>query len=293
MILVPWYPLAKRVTLPDSGGYRGGPWRGVIHSTEGTTAAGAVAAYRANDVSPHFTVSWEAGALLVLQHIPIDRSASALKHPAGTVETNRMSAVQVEVVGFATQAPHWPTPLLDGLRVLMEWIEAQTGIRPQAPGFVPYPNSYGLHNGVRFTDSQWGAFNAWCGHMHVPRNLHGDPGLIDINYLLQRTPPAPKEAAPMYEPPLGPIAAVLFRPGTQDVVAAVSPIGDVYAWGIPYQGDPSGEAYFKDRRVARIWFADDPDAVTLRKQVQPGFAPVAFPAYMIQDVTNAWYGPGY
>lgn len=254
MILVPWYPLAKRVTLPDSGGYRGGPWRGVIHSTEGTTAAGAVAAYRANDVAPHFTVSWEAGALLVLQHIPIDRSASALKHPAGTIETNRMSAVQIEVVGFATQAPHWPTPLLDGLRVLMEWIEAQTGIRPQAPGFVPYPNSYGLHNGVRFTDSQWGAFNAWCGHMHVPRNLHGDPGLIDINYLLQRTPSAPKEVKPMIDPPItisGPIVAVLKAPNGG--VWMLTDPGAVYAWECEDKGAPNRHPeYWDDRHAARL-----------------------------------------
>jgi hypothetical protein len=32
--------------------------------------------------------------------------------------------------------------------------------------------------------AQWEAFKGVCGHMHVPENLHGDPGAIDFPKLI-------------------------------------------------------------------------------------------------------------
>lgn len=179
-----WYTAATAAPLSDAGPFVGGPYRGVLHTTEGDSYAGALAAYKASGNSPHFTVS----AAGVWQHVALDRAAKALAHPAGTVETNRQSAIQIEIVGHAAN----PSLPLGQLVPLMRWIEAQTGIVPVAPKFLPYPASYGASS-VRFTARTWLGFAGWCGHQHVPGNDHGDPGAIDTASLF---PPAPAPVAP-------------------------------------------------------------------------------------------------
>lgn len=178
-----WDPAATKDPLPDAGPYVAGPYRIVLHTTEGSTYAGARAAYVSAKVSPHFTVSYERGRLEMWQHVALNRAATALKHPAGTVHTNRLSCVQIEVVGFATK-PNWPDGLIVGVADLLAWIMQETDVKPVAPAFPPYPQSYGLNNGVRFSDADWLTFNGICGHCHVPHNDHGDPGNISILQLL-------------------------------------------------------------------------------------------------------------
>lgn len=56
---------------------------------------------------------------------------------------------------------------------------------------------------------------------------------------------------PQYEPPLGPIAAV-WRDDRGCVVAAASPDGDVYAWGVEWKGNVRGRPYWGNRKVAAI-----------------------------------------
>lgn len=181
-----WDPAAKQDPFPDAGPFIAGPYRIVVHTTEGATYAGARAAYRANSVSPHFTVSYETGSLRVYQHVPLNRSATALEHRVGTVHTNRLSAVQIEVVAFAAK-PAWPDGLMVGVADLIAWIMTQTGVKPVAPQFKSYPASYGEQNGVRFSDADWLTFNGVCGHQHVPHQSHGDPGAIAVVALLPRS----------------------------------------------------------------------------------------------------------
>ena len=68
----------------------------VHHTTEGSTAAGAMAAYKANKSDPHFTVD----STTIYQHIDTASTARSLKNLPGGVQTNRDSAIQIEVVGF-------------------------------------------------------------------------------------------------------------------------------------------------------------------------------------------------
>ena len=75
------------------GAYAGGPFKIVHHTTEGSTYAGARAAYKANRSDPHFTVSGDD----IFQHIDTAEAARSLKNPPGGVETNRDSAIQIEV----------------------------------------------------------------------------------------------------------------------------------------------------------------------------------------------------
>src|SRR5215208_5822096 len=79
------------------GSYSGGPFKIVHHTTEGHTYAAAKAAYKAARSDPHFTVAGED----VFQHIDTGKAARSLRNPPGGVETNRDSAVQIEVVAFA------------------------------------------------------------------------------------------------------------------------------------------------------------------------------------------------
>lgn len=189
-----WYPSADR-SQPGSntGGYTGGPFKGVLHTTEST----GWPAY-SDGFHPHFTVRADSIAKVarVRQHFALNVPARALVDTSGnTLRTNRDSAIQIEIVGTcdpskSTQSawsswyihtfPDW---FWDGLKALMRWIEAQTGIQRRAPQFLRYPRSYGATD-VRFTAAQWDNFDGWCGHQHVPENLHGDPGDINIAMLL-------------------------------------------------------------------------------------------------------------
>lgn len=192
-----WYPSATREELPNAGAFTGGPPKGVLHTTEGKSYAGALAAYKANGTAPQFTVSPEGGKFRAWQHIPINRAGKALKNLAGGSETNRDHVIQIECVGTSDRrnantwghlyVEKWPMYFKAGLRELMKWIERNAGVRPVCGVlFKPYPESSGSSNGVRMWSKLWDGYAGWCGHQHVPENLHGDPGRIDIDYLLDR-----------------------------------------------------------------------------------------------------------
>jgi hypothetical protein len=190
-----WYPDALVAVFADAGEFTGGPFKGLLHTTEGTSYAGAAKVYADNGVAPHFTPSFEGNVFRVRQHIPINRAAKALRNLSGGVQTNRDSVIQIEVVAFSdiTKAEQYhgirvdrlPAPYVAGLRKLMRWIEANAGVKRRCTvAFKPYPSSYGANNGVRMSAAVWDAYDGWCGHEHAPENLHGDPGNIDIAALL-------------------------------------------------------------------------------------------------------------
>jgi len=189
--MTPWYPSAIKRLGNSGGSYTGGPFKGVLHTTEGASASGAIAAFTANNSWPHFTVDRDG---TVYQHVGIDVAARALANQSGGVQTNRDSAIQIEVVGYAKN-PNWPLAQVEAMFNLMRWIEAQTGIKPVAPAFGSN-EQYGYGNPLEFSQSQWDEFNGWCGHQHVPENNHWDPGAIAILNLLPKEAPMPEEAPP-------------------------------------------------------------------------------------------------
>lgn len=213
-----YYPDAIRDILGDSGTFTGGPAKGVLHTTEGKSYAGARSAYVANRSNPHFTVTFEKGYFQCYQHCSIGRASRALKNLSGGAQTNRDMAIQIEIVGSCNPPnAHWgnlyvptfPQAYLDGIGKLMRWIEANAGVgRFTDATFKAYPGSYG-NNGVRFSANKWDNYNGWCGHQHVPENTHGDPGNIDINYLLNVGVVVKSESAPVVE--RGPETDELFK----------------------------------------------------------------------------------
>jgi hypothetical protein len=188
--------------------YTSGPWKGLVHSTEGMTLPG----YESGKKAPHFTLLPNLTAQTVrwFQHFDTARPSRALaSDPTRLPDTNREKVVQIELVGtcdpahrvswtlgtrtyragadyvFWPDAPRW---LLDELAVWMRWVEATHGVaRVSTPRpWLPYPSSYGATR-ARMTGPEWDAFSGWCGHQHAPENAHGDPGDIDITYLLAPT----------------------------------------------------------------------------------------------------------
>jgi hypothetical protein len=172
----------------SSGAYIGvGGWKLLLHTTEGASVAGAVAAYRTNNSWPHFTVSPKERRRV--QHLHLEGAARALRNQPGGVETNRARVIQVEIVGFAGQMPGYFTAAeWDWLRVqVLDPIFAAWPMIARVPvdGFHAYPPPMRLGSEPwRMSGPNWLAFSGVVGHQHAPENFHGDPGAIPIDLLL-------------------------------------------------------------------------------------------------------------
>lgn len=167
-------------------------WRTVLHTFE------VKGDYRYNPTKygsgatpPHFTVSVTPG--LIHQHVDTDRSAYALRNLQNVPgETNRTWAVQIELMWQAADAPNMPRSLLDNLDRLLDWIYDVHAHDVTVAEFHSYPPENGVRldgrEPWRMTSAQWLAFSGLCGHQHVPENLHGDPGLIDLSWFRKTEP---------------------------------------------------------------------------------------------------------
>lgn len=153
----------------DGGAYTGGPFRIVHHTTEGSTAAGAFAVL--HEDAPHFLVDHST----IWQMRDTARAAASMRHN-GPPETNRLSAVQIEVVGFAGR-PKDPMTLLNVAR-LCRWIEAEHGVPRVWPSGYPKPAVNGKDPGHHNRDPHiWATQGGHYGHCHAPSgNIHWDPG---------------------------------------------------------------------------------------------------------------------
>lgn len=185
-----WYPEAVRQAAPINywGVYSSGPFRGILHTTE-TTNPPRAGSYYGGTSYAHFTCGLVGGKFVCYQHIPVSRAARAMVNGPAWTQTNNDSAIQVEIMWHAANAPNMPVALLNGLRRLMRWIESNCGVKRYAYDQFHY---YLPENGHRLGSepwrmplSVWDRFDGWCGHQHVPDgNVHGDPGKLDIGYLL-------------------------------------------------------------------------------------------------------------
>lgn len=188
-----WYePAIKDYAASDAGDHLGPVTVGVLHTTEspaGSYRPGSGTNYGnfGHTNFPHFTADVQNGVFRCWQHISVRRSAKALANLSGGVETNREGVIQIEVVGRATEPFTNRTVLVEGLKALMRWIEAETDVTPTSSvTWKSYPDSYG-NNGVRLPYAAWNDYKGWLGHQHVPENSHGDPGAIAITVLLSGT----------------------------------------------------------------------------------------------------------
>jgi hypothetical protein len=170
----------------------GHPYKIVHHTTEGSSAEGAFGEYRNSKNIPHFTVD----DMTIYQHVDTEKAASALRHPPGTTETNRSSAVQIELVGFAGH-PKNPTSLHNMAR-LCRWIEATHDVPAEWPNGLPKPPVNGRDPGGHDRNQHnWDQRGGHYGHCHVPNNLHWDPAYAEGEALAAMEPvPAPNVMHP-------------------------------------------------------------------------------------------------
>src|SRR5262245_12868817 len=164
-------PFAKWMPLPwSAGGYVRGPFRIVHHTTEGTTAAGAFDTYQHSHDIPHFTVDDQ----FIYQHLDTEIAATALAHPPGTVHTNKLSAIQFELVGFAGKPKSKAS--LTNVGRLCRWIENTHGVHRDWPNGYPNPPANGHDPGHHNRNQMnWETKSGHYGHCHVPVNSHWDP----------------------------------------------------------------------------------------------------------------------
>ncbi len=165
-----WMPISG-----PSGSFVGGPHKIVHHTTEGSSAAGAIAAYRKKKCDPHFTVD----PAKVYQHIDTGVGARALRNDAGGVQTNRDSAIQIELVGFAGARKNATS--MTNLARLCRWLEKTHAIPKAWPSGVPKPALNGRDPGGHNRDAaNWDSKGGHYGHCHVPENTHWDPAFDAI-----------------------------------------------------------------------------------------------------------------
>jgi hypothetical protein len=185
-----------------SGGseaFSGGPFKIVHHTTEGTSYGGARAAFAANRSDPHFTVD----AKQIYQHVDTGMMARALRNDPGGVQTNRDSAVQIEVVSYAGKPKEART--LENVARLCRWIETTHGVPQVWPNGFPRASTDGRDpGGHNRSGTNWDTLGGHYGHSQVPENVHWDPGYTPGEVLVV-TPAAAQAPAP------GPSAVRLAR----------------------------------------------------------------------------------
>jgi hypothetical protein len=182
------YPKARVILFKGSSGgaYLGGPFRGVLHTTQSKSYNPSTTEYYGHSNPPHFTLVRKGSAAVVYQHYSIKVASRALRNPysgADDVQTNRRSAIQIEIAWLAEEITKFPDFMLVALRELMHWISSEAAIKKIAPPFLG-KDAYGSGSASRMSSDEWNAFNGWCGHQHVPENDHWDPGPIDMKFLL-------------------------------------------------------------------------------------------------------------
>lgn len=166
-----WHPNAKRVIIPTAPHdltFTEGGNKVTWHTTEGSSAEGAVSAYKSSGVCPHFTVGLRDNHRVLLQHLPLNRAASALRHPSGTPETNRCNNWQVEIVGFASKSANWDPKLYHYLKLLAQFLHRHCD--------VPMTEDVSWRNPKRLNGHTFVSYSGHLGHMHAPGNDHTDPG---------------------------------------------------------------------------------------------------------------------
>ncbi len=105
---------------------------------------------------------------------------------------------------------------------LLAWAHKTHGVPLNGPRtWKAYPASYGSGNGVRMSFSQWNSFKGVCGHQHVSENLHGDPGALGFDRILELANGQPAVSQPEYEPFPG---ASFFMAGSRPALGKSSPI---------------------------------------------------------------------
>lgn len=218
----------------------------LLHTTEGNGWHN----YAASGFGPHLTYypgkGWR-------QHIPLTVSATALSDPSSTpVRENRDFVIQVEVVGFAKDAPNWSEETCKAIGELARFLHENGGLDlVSTVKWVTYNDAYYDRGKQRLSSSQYDAYRGILGHQHASGNDHADPGLVPIGKILayalgtaekpgtdpEPTPPVdptpePAPEAPEPEKPTYPfVPVVAAKPIDGGEVTTGFKVAGPWAWG--------------------------------------------------------------
>lgn len=137
---------------------------------------------------PHLTVDLQTGQRW--QHLAFDIAAYTLSGGDHSPNSDSGLNIQIEIIGFTEDCPHWSQSEYDELRSILEWLGTNLGI--------PYQFSWSFTAPVYRLD--WGGWepeSGIFGHCHAPYNDHSDPTGLRTDLL------APQPPEPEPEPPTG------------------------------------------------------------------------------------------
>jgi hypothetical protein len=159
-------------TAEDAGEFTGGGWKFCWHITvsEWETVDAMVSTVKAKRAAPHFVIGGRKGREhpVVVQLIPLNRSARTLAHPSGP-ETNRANTIQVEVCATVADVLRWKR---DGFEYRAFGNLARLVDRRVE---IPRKMARRFSNTQRYSGAGFVKAAGHLGHMHVPGNDHVDP----------------------------------------------------------------------------------------------------------------------
>jgi hypothetical protein len=177
-----WHPDAIRVVGQHAGSMAPDAGPGILHhTTEGSSAGGAIGAYRATGSWPHFTFEWTGAELRIYQHIPLDLAGRALVNGPEPGETNRARKIQIEHVGFAASSEDWSDERCAATGAACRWIERQIG----SPAVRMPGTTWGTDHPSRLGGREFHERRGHAAHQHVPGNIHWDWGQGRISAVLE------------------------------------------------------------------------------------------------------------
>ena len=152
---------------------------GVGHTTEGSFES-ALQKFESVD-APHFLVGADRkGKVRICQLVALGRTAGALEHNKGTVETNRWARAQIELAGFSKKSAWLPNQdVLDAFTQLVAALRGRAGIplhRPFPDAMIPAGIIWATTKNPRRKSGHWGTLAGWWNHLEVPGNAHWDMG---------------------------------------------------------------------------------------------------------------------
>jgi hypothetical protein len=170
----------------------------VLHTTEGSTIAGAVTTMKRNRSECHEVVdlSLIAGNGWITQLLTSwDAPARSLRHPRGPETNNRQPPVyQIEIVGFAARVTSYSAGWYANLAAYLDERCRRLGVSKSFPCVFRGENAYGINASQRLSWGEWATVEGIIGHQHVPGNSHWDPGRIDrVIPLINQGDPMPAD----------------------------------------------------------------------------------------------------
>jgi hypothetical protein len=161
--------------LESAGEFTGGGNKWLWHITVSpwATVDSMWVVVRDKRASPTLIIGGRPGWKLpvVIQCMPFNRAARALAHPSGP-ETNRADVTQVEICANVADVPRFD----ENERYLaFANLVKLANIRMPENREIPRRLARSFSNTERFGGQEFVDVAGHCGHMHAPKNDHGDP----------------------------------------------------------------------------------------------------------------------